>query len=237
MKFHRILLPLILLSYSFNSFAIGPISVYFGFSASATSSYKNEKFFGIDTSLLKKFSLDEASKTTNRKFSGILGARLFNIRLEGAWRYSPSGILIFQDQSNQDVNLLYSSTDLSGTLFYDFNLVPILVPYIGIKAGYCDYNFTKTSLQEKIFNFDSKGEYQGIYGAGVLGLDLRLSDFIAIGINYSLDYMPFLEKAKISIDGNEKNWNNKNKPIFHNLGLIIKFGIYNEKIYNNNFYI
>ena len=227
MKFFRILISIITLLYSSYSFAIGPVSAYFGFSASATSAYNHEKLFDIDTSLLKKLSIEETSKTTNRKFSALLGARLFNVRLEGAFRYTPSSILTFQDQDKEELSILYSSKDFSGSLFYDFQLAPILVPYIGIKAGYSDFNFTKTNIKDAMFDFDNKDLVSGIYGAGVLGLDIKFSDFIALGINYSLDYMPFLEEAKIPVNGNEKMWNkeSENKPLFHNLGLIIKFGI------------
>ena len=108
MKFVRILISIITLLYSSYSFAIGPVSAYFGFSASATSPYNHEKLFDIDISLLKKFSIEETSKTTNRKFAVLLGARLFNVRLEGAFRYAPSSVLTFQDQDKEDINILYS---------------------------------------------------------------------------------------------------------------------------------
>jgi hypothetical protein len=161
-------------------------------------------YFGISPSILalsgaKFFPEKQNTSLTNKKIAGFLGFRFTSMRCEGVIAYAPEVEVLLEDDSIIKSKCL----DYSVVGFYDFSFLPTIYPYLGIKAGY----------------LSSKDLGEGVYAGGISGFDLRLLDFLAIGINYELDYMPFMKEKN---DASKKM--KATNPIFHNIGLVLKFG-------------
>jgi hypothetical protein len=161
-------------------------------------------YFGLSTSSIstpesKFFPDEQKTSLTNKKISGFLGFRFSSLRFEGSIGYAPEIEIFLQD----DIKVKNKFVNYSLSALYDFSLLPTLYPYLGANAGYSS----------------SKDLGEGYYAGGIFGIDLRLADFLGIGMFYNIDYMPFLK---------EKRYNGRkikaDNPIFHNIGLVLKFG-------------
>jgi hypothetical protein len=178
---------LLLLLFPIDSFAVSAFSLYCGASCSVNLVSGNKFLYK-----------DSSNFLTNKSASAFVGAGVMSLRFEGSAEYFPDlGVSINETQFKAKmVNYSFSTT-------YDF-LLPLVHPYIGLRYGYARLNQDNVLLDSN-------------YVGGILGLDFMLTDFLAIGVNYNIDYMSFLKKK---IDTKDDK-----VPIFHNIGIRIKCGI------------
>ena len=170
----------------FKSFALGPASVYFGLSASALSA--SEGNFS---------SKNRQNFSANKAIGGFAGLRLLSLRFQGSAEYIPAlGMTVKDSLINVEMR------NYSLAILYDFSLISIIYPYVGIRVGHIK------ALDQ------SKDLVAGYSAGGILGIDLRFSDFFGIGLHYGVDNIAAIQSSSKS----------DITSLLHSVGVGVKFG-------------
>lgn len=135
-------------------------------------------------------------------FSGHLGYRICNFRAEGEllFNYSPlstvkvAGASISRHVSFTNPLRLGGQTVLGAGLingyydFYDEEMDPTWVPYVGLGIGYSylrnTVSYTLPYLYKQVFSLTTKNNESSPVGQAILGISYYTSDDLSIGLDY-----------------------------------------------------
>jgi hypothetical protein len=150
---------LLFLLFPIDSFAVSAFSLYCGASCSVNAVSGNKFIYK-----------DSSNFLTSKSASVFVGVGVLSLRFEGSAEYSPD-----LDVSINETQFKAKMLNYSFSTAYDF-LLPVVHPYIGLRYGYARINQDQVLLDSD-------------YVGGIMGLDFMLTDFLAIGVNYNIDYM------------------------------------------------